>query len=414
MTPTRNTALLVAGAALAALFLPLPLAVGVALLALGAAVVDAWVVRGAPEIRRRAPATLSRGTAAPFHMAASHGRSARIRLRQPLPPDLRLSSDRAVDRLDAELTAARRGRHALPEPATLTEGPLQLGAWAHRPGEAAEVIVYPDLPTAWRLAAAARTGRMPEAARQRGPLGLGTDFESIRDYLPDDDVRQVNWNATVRTGRPMSNQFRVEQDRDVICVLDAGRLMAAPLDERTRLDAAVDAAAAVFATADAVGDRCGTLAFDSTVRKSVAPRRRGGRAALDAIFDLEPSAADSDYELAFRTVGGGKRALVIVLTDLMEETAARPLIDAIPVLARRHAVVVASPRDQDVEERLTSAPQTVAGVHEMTAALEVDEARRRVGALLRRSGADIVEAPADRLAAACVQAYLKAKGRARL
>src|SRR5690349_22529174 len=45
-------------------------------------------------------------------------------------------------------------------------------------------------------------------------LGIGTDFESVRDYAPDDDVRQVNWRATARVGRPMSNQYRIDQDRD--------------------------------------------------------------------------------------------------------------------------------------------------------------------------------------------------------
>ena len=61
---------------------------------------------------------------------------------------------------------------------------------------------------------------------RRGPLGLGTELESVRDYLPDDDIRQVNWAATARLGRPMSNQYRVEHDRDIVVLLDAGRLIA--------------------------------------------------------------------------------------------------------------------------------------------------------------------------------------------
>ena len=92
------------------------------------------------------------------------------------------------------------------------------------------MLVYPDVSAARRLVIALRRGRFREPGlRTRGPLGLGTDFESIRDYLPDDDVRQINWIATSRVGRPMSNEYRIEQDRDVVCLLDAGRLMAAPL-----------------------------------------------------------------------------------------------------------------------------------------------------------------------------------------
>jgi uncharacterized protein (DUF58 family) len=230
-------------------------------------------------------------------------------------------------------------------------GPLGLAAWYRRGGEPNEVLVYPDLPAAWRLVLAVRQGRFRDPGRlTRGPLGLGTDFESIRDYLPDDDIRQVNWRATARLGRPMSNQYRVEQDRDVVCMLDVGRLMAAPLGDRTRLDATVDAATAVALVADEVGDRAGVIAFDDRVRRRLPPARGGGDAVVRAIFDVEPTAVDSDYELAFRAVGSGKRAFVLVLTDLLEEAAAQPLLDAMPVLARRHAVVVAGVIDPDLEQ----------------------------------------------------------------
>ena len=108
----------------------------------------------------------------------------------------------------------------------------------------------------------------------------------------------------------MSNQYRVEQDRNVICCIDAGRLMAAPVSAGglhqppprhappgsgvplTRLDAALDAAVAVALVADEIGDQAGTIAFDRAVRRRLSPRRRGGQAVVGAIFDLEPTTFD--------------------------------------------------------------------------------------------------------------------------
>jgi uncharacterized protein (DUF58 family) len=294
-------------------------------------------------------------------------------------------------------------------------GPLGLAAWYRRGGEPAEVLVYPDLPAAWRLVLAVRQGRFRDPGRlTRGPLGLGTDFESIRDYLPDDDIRQVNWRATARLGRPMSNQYRVEQDRDVVCMLDAGRLMAAPLGDRTRLDATVDAATAVALVADEVGDRAGVIAFDDRVCRRLPPARGGGDAVVRAVFDVEPTMVDSDYELAFRAVGSGKRAFVLVLTDLLEEAAAQPLLDAMPVLARRHAVAVAGVTDPDLEQMVHAPPKSPADVYTAAVALDVLDARARVAAQLRRAGADVVEARPDLLPNACVGAYLRAKARARV
>ncbi|HYT39984.1 MAG TPA: DUF58 domain-containing protein, partial [Acidimicrobiia bacterium] len=320
------------------------------------------------------------------------------------------------------LVPRRRGRHPLPAVAVRVEGRFGLGRVHHRAGEETEVLVYPDMPAAHRLVVAVRQGRFRDpGVLTRGPLGLGTDFESIRDYLPDDDIRQVNWRASARTGRPMSNQYRVEQDRNVICCIDAGRLMAAPVSAApgsgvplTRLDAALDAAVAVALVADEIGDQAGAIAFDRAVRRRLSPRRRGGQAVIGAIFDLEPTTADSDYELAFRSLGGGKRALVIVFTDLLEEGAARSLVEAVPVLARRHHVVVASVRDSDLDRAVRTPPAEVRDVLAASVVVEALDARARVAAQLGRAGAAVLEAPPDTLAAACVGAYLRAKARGRL
>jgi uncharacterized protein (DUF58 family) len=340
----------------------------------------------------------------------------RVRVRQPRPPEIDVEPQEAGGGLQAQLVARRRGRWTLPPAAVRVAGPLGLATWDHRAGEEAELLVYPDLPAARRLALAVRAGRFRESGRQsRGPLGLGTEFESIRDYLPDDDIRQVNWPATARVGRPMSNQYRIEQDRDVNCVLDCGRLMAAPLRAgATRLDAAVDAATAVGLVADELGDRCGTVAFDAAVHRRLAPRRRGGAALVRAVFDLQPAPVDSDYELAFRSVASSKRALVIVFTDLIEEVAARSLVRAVPVLARRHEVVVAGVVDPDLDAALGALPASELDVYRAAAALDVLAARERAAARVRAVGARVLETAPAELGRACVAAYLSAKARARL
>ncbi len=414
VTATVRAALLFGACALAALAAP-AVALFAALAVAAAFVVDAVVSRARPVVHRRLPGALARGVDASLTVDADLVGAGTLRLRQPLVPDVAVEPAEADGRLDAHVRAGRRGRHTLPSPAARVRGPLGLAAWYRRGGDPAEVLVYPDMPAAWRIVLAVRQGRFRDPGRlTRGPLGLGTDFESIREYLPDDDIRQVNWRATARLGRPMSNQYRVEQDRDVVCLLDTGRLMAAPLGDRTRLDATVDAATAVALVADEVGDRAGVIAFDDRVRRRLPPARGGGDAVVRAVFDVEPTMVDSDYELAFRTVGSGKRAFVLVLTDLLEEAASEPLVDAIPVLARRHAVVVAGVADPDLEQMVHTPPRSPADVYAAAVAIDVLDARARVAAQLRRGGADVVEARPDLLPSACVGAYLRAKARARL
>ena len=193
--------------------------------------------------------------------------------------------------------------------------------------------------------------------------------------------------------------------------------MAAPLGDRTRLDAAVDAAVAVALVADELGDRAASLAFDREVRRRLAPAARGRpRGRARRCFDLEPRASTATTSSRSRRVDGAKRALVIVFTDLVDESAAQPLLDAVPVLARRHAVAVASVRDPDLDahrrhradERRTTSTRRRSRSTCSTPAPRVARSSAHAGARGRRGAAP------TQLAAACVSAYLRAKARARL
>jgi uncharacterized protein (DUF58 family) len=413
VTPTTRSAWLLAAVAVAGLLVPAWVALAAALALVAATLVDGLSVRDAPRIERDLDEVLSRGVPAGLSIDATARDSRRVLLRQPATAALEVRASQGAHDLRGEVVPVRRGRHLLPGVAGASVGPLGLARWHHRSGEPTELLVYPDLRTARRLALRLRQGRAaPEGRLRRGPLGLGTDFESIRDYSPDDDIRQVNWRASARLGRPMSNQYRVEQDHDVLCLLDSGRLMSAAHARGTLLDAALDAATAVALAADELGDRCGAIGFDGSIRRSVSPRRLGGQAVVRALFDLQPTLEESDFERAFLRVGDSRRGLVLVFTDLIDERAARSLVRAAPMLTRRHAVVVAGVGDPALEaaahdEQGVDTPHTLA-------ALSVLSARDQAAKRIRRAGAEVVLAPVGSLPERCVQAYLRAKARARL
>lgn len=409
MAPTPRAALLLVAIGVAALVLPLPLILVAVVILAGSTVADAWAARRFPTTTRHVPELLYRGVPGPFSVDV-HGQAQRTRVRQPAIPDVDLNPSEGDAGLNATITPQRRGRHVLPPLAVRSTGPLGLARAVTSQAQDHELLVYPDMPSARRLAAAVRTGRFrTEGRRNRGPIGLGTEFESIRDYTEDDDIRSVNWQATGRMQRPMANVWRVEQDRDVICVIDSGRLMGAPIGALTRLDAAIDATAAMAVVADVVGDRVGVIVFDDGIRRELRPRRRGGEAVPVAIFDVEPSNADSDYLMVFQKLTSYKRAFVLVLTDLVEESAARPLIEALPVLSRHHAVAVATVRDPDLTAVLTTTPHQMLEVAQMAIAADVVDAKDRVSRSLAHRNVAVIDASHEALSRACIAAYLRAK-----
>jgi uncharacterized protein (DUF58 family) len=199
-----------------------------------------------------------------------------------------------------------------------------------------------------------------------------------------------------------------------MCLVDTGRLMAAPLGTATRMDIALDALAALAVAAEHAGDRVGTIAFGSTILRHLSPRRRGAEPVVRALFDLEPAEVESDYERAFTAVSGAKRSLVALFTDLMDEAATSSLIEALPVLTRRHAVMAVTCVDSDLLSISTRPPS---GLHEAlreVAAVDLLNNTARSVELIRRMGAVVVESSPESLGAACVDGYVRLKRRARL
>ncbi len=188
---------------------------------------------GAPCVERVHPPVIARGAA---------GASSRSRCGPKAPcasarrcrPTWRSRRRRRTAISRASWSRYAAGATLLPPVGVRATGALGLGAWHHRAGGEAEVLVYPDLVGARRLAAggSARPAARVGTPGARRPYGLGTAFEAVREYTPDDDVRQINWRATARLGRPMSNQYRIDQDSEVRCLLDAGRLSAAACARR--------------------------------------------------------------------------------------------------------------------------------------------------------------------------------------
>ena len=109
-----------------------------------------------------------------------------------------------------------------------------------------------------------------------------------------------------------------------------------------------------------LGDRCGLVAFDRTVR-AVLPARSGrdqlGRVA-EAMFDLEPVLAESDYRGAFTHALARfrRRSLIVLFTDLVEQAVGESLLPALPLLVRHHIVLIAAVRDPDVVGWATAPP----------------------------------------------------------
>jgi uncharacterized protein (DUF58 family) len=252
-------------------------------------------------------------------------------------------------------------------------------------------------------------GRQAIAVRAQG-----TEFDSLREYVPGDDVRSIDWRATARAADVMVRTWRPERDRRVVIVLDAGRTSAGRIGDETRLDLHMDAALLLAALAGRAGDRVDLLAHDRRTRVQVS----GGAgpallpSLVDAMADLEPELTETDARglVAAVLARVRKRALVVVLTTLDRAPLEEGLLPALPALTARHMVVVAAVRSPAATDAATDA----AAAYARAAAARADLDRAHVTAALSRMGVRVVDAePAD-LAPRLADTYLDLKAQGRL
>lgn len=151
--------------------------------------------------------------------------------------------------------------------------------------------------------------------------GRGMDFEDLRDYMPGDDVRHIDWNVTHRLGRPYVKRYREERELGLLLVVDvsgSGELGAAGPSKRR--GAAEIAATLAFAAARS-GDKVGLLLFTEDVELYLAPgkgRRHLLRILREMLF-FQPVRRGTQPAPALRTVLQrlNHRSQVFLISDLL-------------------------------------------------------------------------------------------------
>ncbi|MFE9059701.1 DUF58 domain-containing protein [Streptomyces mutabilis] len=247
--------------------------------------------------------------------------------------------------------------------------------------------------------------------------GEGTEFDSLREYVPGDDTRSIDWRATARQSAVAVRTWRPERDRHILLVLDTGRTSAGRVGDAPRLDASMDAALLLAALASRAGDRVDLLAYDRHVRALVQGRTAGDvlPSLVNTMATLEPELVETDARglTAKALRSAPRRSLIVLLTALDAAPIEEGLLPVLPQLTQRHTVLVASVADPHIS-RMAKARGNTDAVYEAAAAAQAQGERDRTADQLRRHGVTVVDATPDELAPALADAYLELKAAGRL
>lgn len=320
-------------------------------------------------------------------------------------------------RLTTRLRPTRRGDHQSDRVTIRSYGPLGLltRQGSHKVPWTLRVLP----PFTSRKHLPSKLARLRELDGRTSMLtrGQGTEFDSLRDYVPGDDTRSIDWRATARQSTVAIRTWRPERDRHILLVLDTGRTSAGRVGDAPRLDASMDAALLLAALASRAGDRVDLLAYDRRVRALVQGKAAGEvlPSVVNALATLEPELVETDARgltsTALRTANRG--SLIVLLTSLDAAPIEEGLLPVLSRLTQRHKVLLASVADPHIEQMATARGTTEA-VYDAAAAAQANAERHRTAEQLIRHGVTVVDATPTDLPPALADAYLSLKAAGRL
>ncbi len=229
--------------------------------------------------------------------------------------------------------------------------------------------------------------------------GRGMDFEELREYIPGDEVRDIDWNVTYRMGRPFVKRYREERELAMILLVDVSASSAFGSVRRSKREFAAENAGTLAISATRSSDKVGLLLFSDHVELFLPPRK-GRRHILRIIREMlafKPAHRGTNIPaaLAFLNHVLHRRSIVFLLTDFLhsfgEATAgaqgSRDTLQEIGLTNARHDLVCIHLHDPRESALPASGLITVEDA-ETGELLEVDSSRAIIREKYARTNAE--------------------------
>lgn len=282
-----------------------------------------------------------------------------------------------------------------------------------------EVPVYPSYLQLRKYELMAISDRLTLAGIKRiRRAAQQSEFERIKDYVPGDDRRSVNWKATARRGKLMVNQYQDERAQQVIALIDSGRVMKMPFAGLSLLDHAINAALVIGNVAMRKEDRFGLITFSNVIHDSLpASRARGHmQRVLQTLYAMGTDHKETDMEALYVNVRRNvrQRSLLLLFTNFESVAAMRRQLPFLQRLGRQHLVVPIFFRNTELDDALQKVAQDTEQLYVHTIMERMVVEKRLIALELERHGMPAILCRPEELSLKVIDRYLEIKARGAL
>ena len=178
--------------------------------------------------------------------------------------------------------------------------------------------------------------------------GRGIEFDEVREYMPGDEIRSIDWNVTARMGSPFIKKYVEERQLTVMLLLDASSSSSFGTTKRFKKELAAEVSAVLAFAAIQHNDRIGLIIFTDRIEKFVPPRK-GLHHVLRVVREalaFAPKGKGTDIAGALRYLDNvtTRRAVTFVISDFLAKDFKKPL----SIANKKHdivAITITDPRE---------------------------------------------------------------------
>lgn len=246
-------------------------------------------------------------------------------------------------------------------------------------------------------------------------IGHSYEFEQIKNYIPGDDNRSVNWKASSRRGELMVNQYEQERLQQVYSVIDKSRSMKMPFNGLSLLDYAINSSLVISNISLQKYDRAGLLSFSDRIGSVIKADNRKNQLTniLQALYNEKEHNLEANYELFYSGVRNliKGRSLIFLYTNFESIYALERVLPILRKINKLHLLVVMFFENTELKDISEKESATVMDIYTQTIARKQLIEKTLIQQELLKHGIQAIKSKPEDLSINTINKYLELKAR---
>jgi uncharacterized protein (DUF58 family) len=246
-------------------------------------------------------------------------------------------------------------------------------------------------------------------------IGHTQEFEQIKEYVPGDDIRTLNWKATAKQNQLMVNQYQDEKSQPIYSIIDTGRVMKMPFNGLKLLDYAINSTLAFSNVALKRNDKTGMIAFSKHIESFVPALQKITHlnTILEKLYNITTEFTDADFGLLYAQVKSKitHRSLLLLYTNFEHLSALKRQMPFLLALAKKHVLVVIFFENTELEELISLNAEDLQTIYHKTIAEKFALEKRLMQKELQQHGIQTILTKPEQLTVNTINKYLEIKAR---